>query len=383
MAYITRNRKNGNIIILDPMYDAGEEHPLGELLFSFLDLNLEEYKDVYNFIGYDNLFNYSDFQSLGEKYPDTYNQIYPFIKRIDSDADEDVLRSYSLYYLTENQDTFSELYQHPFFSYSDAVEATDLLSYRDVYEDLDFYSLQQCFTDLIEFCFISNDPKIEGLDKNERFFLFSAAMPFFKTDFFLKRTYYCYPHNLFDKARMTLFSTFEETKENITKWGHLNYKEILQLLDHSTIEEVQKSTTLVDVSLCTSLHDFLVFELHELLSSDIEVKRCKNCGKLFIPSGKYNTDCCDRIPKGEKYSCKKIMAQKRRKQKLSSDPIAKEYDRAYKRNYARVTNHKMTAEDFRLWTEEAAKKRDAFSAKYDSNPSDQLISEFKKYLGNK
>ena len=77
------------------------------------------------------------------------------------------------------------------------------------------------------------------------------------------------------------------------------------------------------------------------------------------------------------------MAQKRRKEKVNSNPIVKEYERAYKRNYARVTSHKMNAEDFRLWTEEAAKKRDAFSAEYDSNPSDQIISEFKKYLGNK
>lgn len=77
------------------------------------------------------------------------------------------------------------------------------------------------------------------------------------------------------------------------------------------------------------------------------------------------------------------MAQKRRKKKINSNPIVKEYERAYKRNYARVTNHKMNAEDFRLWSEEATQKRDAFSAEYNSNPSDQLISEFKKYLGNK
>ena len=80
---------------------------------------------------------------------------------------------------------------------------------------------------------------------------------------------------------------------------------------------------------------------------------------------------------------KKIAAISARKNKVRNNPILKEYERAYKRNYARVTNHKMTAEDFRLWTEEATQKRDAFSAEYDSNPSDQLISDFKKYLGNK
>ena len=43
----------------------------------------------------------------------------------------------------------------------------------------------------------------------------------------------------------------------------------------------------------------------------------------------------------------------------------------------------MTADDFRLWTEAAIKKRDLLSKKYENTPSEQLITEFKKYLGNK
>ncbi|HIY62298.1 MAG TPA: hypothetical protein H9730_02230 [Candidatus Mediterraneibacter stercoripullorum] len=94
------------------------------------------------------------------------------------------------------------------------------------------------------------------------------------------------------------------------------------------------------------LRNIMAIEFHKMIEHNVRIKRCKNCGRYFILKGDYATDYCER-------------------------------------NYARVTNHKMTAEDFRLWTEEATQKRDAFSAEYDSNPSDQLISDFKKYLGNK
>lgn len=131
------------------------------------------------------------------------------------------------------------------------------------------------------------------------------------------------------------------------------------------------------------LRNIMAIEFHKMVEHNIRIKRCKNCGRYFILKGDYATDYCDRISPQGKFSCKKIAAISARKNKVRNNPILKEYERAYKRNYARVTNHKMTAEDFRLWTEEAAQKRDAFSAEYTSNPSDQLISEFKKYLGNK
>ena len=68
---------------------------------------------------------------------------------------------------------------------------------------------------------------------------------------------------------------------------------------------------------------------------------------------------------------------------LSSNPILKEYEKAYKRNYARATHKKISKESFRAWAEEAANKRDVLSAKYLADPDENLVKEFKQYLGNR
>ena len=65
---------------------------------------------------------------------------------------------------------------------------------------------------------------------------------------------------------------------------------------------------------------------------------------------------------------------------LSSNPILKEYEKAYKRNYARATHKKISKESFRAWAEEAANKRDVLSAKYLADPDENLVKEFKEKI---
>lgn len=182
---------------------------------------------------------------------------------------------------------------------------------------------------------------------------------------------------------MELYHAFTQNHSD-TEWFNCNPTSILNLLTDETINQIHNSNVhLFNVTLCETPFDFLAFELREFFVKDINIKCCANCGQFFIPTGRYNTDCCDRIPEGQKYTCKKIMAQKRRCKKANSNPIIKEYERAYKRNYARVSNGNMTSENFRLWVEKTTKKRDDFIAKYHTTPSNQLITEFKNYLGNK
>ena len=44
---------------------------------------------------------------------------------------------------------------------------------------------------------------------------------------------------------------------------------------------------------------------------------------------------------------------------------------------------KISKESFRAWAEEAANKRDVLSAKYLADPDENLVKEFKQYLGNR
>lgn len=131
------------------------------------------------------------------------------------------------------------------------------------------------------------------------------------------------------------------------------------------------------------LRNIIAIEFHQAVAQNIKVKRCRNCQKYFVLKGDYATNFCDRVIHGQKYTCKKFAAIQTRKKKIQNNPILKEYEKAYKRNYARLANHKIAKEDFRLWTEEAAQKRDEFSSKYTSTPSEEIVTEFKAYLGNR
>lgn len=234
-----------------------------------------------------------------------------------------------------------------------------------------------------QYPYINNNPRIAPLSKQERYFLFSSLTPWEGDTLYIKKQLYPSDFNLRDSIGWGALLPFVENDT----YKYLPNEDpdiVLDLLTDEDIKKVQNSNIqLLDAVYCDIPFDFLSFELRELFLKDFEVKRCANCGKFFIPSGKYSTDCCDRILPGQKYSCKKIMAQKRRKAKITSDPITKEFSRAYKRNYARITNDKMSQEDFRLWLDEARQKRNILSQKYQESKSDQIIYDFKKYLGNK
>ncbi len=133
----------------------------------------------------------------------------------------------------------------------------------------------------------------------------------------------------------------------------------------------------------SAIERYLMEELFLLIKLNIRIKKCSNCGKYFILKGDYATDYCDRIIDGQKYTCKKFAAIQARKKKVKSNPVIREYEKAYKRYYARVTNKKLSNEDFRLWTEEASKKREEAAARYAASPSEDIIKEFKEYLGNR
>ena len=51
--------------------------------------------------------------------------------------------------------------------------------------------------------------------------------------------------------------------------------------------------------------------------------------------------------------------------------------------YARNKNHKTTSEEFKSWVDTATLQRDLYNKRYESNPSQDIINEFKNFLGNK
>lgn len=379
MSYIGLS-KNSKVVLINEITESGELFSMGEILFSFLEMDFSKYNKVYKTINKSD-FSYEDFYYLESQYPQTYEDIIRHYTLPSVNNAPAELQQLALPFLLENQDDFHYLYDHPVFECTNIAHGA--CDFRREHNDLNFFYLQQYCESLLDFCFISDDCRLKNLSKQERYFIFSAATPYMDSLFYSKNTFFTSPCDLRDSIRMTLFDEHQKTHE-IYDWINGNPLDILSLLTDATIDKVHNSNIkLLDVSYCETPFDLLAFELREFFLKNIEVKRCANCGKFFIPSGNYNTDCCDRVPNGEKYSCKKIMARKRRREKEHSDPIIKEYNRAYKRNYARVSNHKMDPNDFRLWVDTASKKRDDLSLQYQQSESEQIIIDFKKYLGNK
>ena len=140
MPYISLN-KDSNTILLNENAGFGTQLAFGELLFSFLEIDLTGYDKLYKIIDSDN-FSYDDFLFLQSQYPQTYKNIIcrnaiPTIKNNDLAN----LQQLALPFLLENQDDFHCLYNHPVFEYTNiSLGACDFQ--RD-HNELNFSYLQQ------------------------------------------------------------------------------------------------------------------------------------------------------------------------------------------------------------------------------------------------
>lgn len=346
------------------------EYPVGKALFDFIELDLQEYNNYRILIN-----NLLDDCFLKEKKAKYVKEIEKLISRVYANATNLKKRRnkpQTFKELIKNGDMGSfmmniseKIGNHPYCHFCIAEER-DLLDEYGL--DLLFY--QEHFKELIEFCLDqSYNPLLNQLTAEQRYFLWKQKNlnPMFPVE----------QSNINSRTNTVLLSPNNSLK-NSDSIIHSN--EITQ----ETIDII-KATPIIPVQLyyCNTPIQYAICEFNALIKINAKVKKCKHCGKYFILKGDYATEYCDRIIDGEKFTCKKIAAIQTRKNKIKQNPILKEYERAYKRNYARVTNHKMTSEDFRLWTEEATQKRNETSIQYESSPSDDIITEFKKYLGNK
>ena len=254
----------------------------------------------------------------------------------------------------------------------------DDMSDDSVVEHVFPHILQEQYREAFIFCFdVDFHPILKNLTAEKRLYLFNNL----------------YPHNSI--AFQDIKSEFV-TKDMINDIEFTNeYKDLVAeekcffdwFNNHADSDLIKKVSNLnihrFQLYETYNLRNIIAIEFQKMVEHNVKIKKCKHCGKYFILKGDYATEYCDRIVDGEKFTCKKIAAMHSRKVKIQNNPILKEFERAYKRNYARVTNKNMTNEQFRIWVDEATKRRDILSAEYETTPSDVLISEFKKYLGNK
>ena len=296
MAFMNYNINENRMFIFEERTQTSYEAPIGDLLFSFLELDLKQYNMLYDFIGNTSCSIEKKKEYLSSEYPQTTNE---FEILFQADTAESFLP-----FLLMNQDTFYDIYQHPYLSCSVTFNEGHVCNFDDMYHDCNLAELQKRFKELLDFCFLPSERiDINELSSIERYYLFTTSklfrykyVPNFQTTLFFSPTAF-------------YTSLLEKNLLHNPNAENFNMNEISSEL----VQQIKGKVKIAKVNECNTVEDFLFFEFYTLLSQNLSIKRCANCGKLFIPSGKYNTDCCDRIPNGEKYSCKKIMAQKRRK----------------------------------------------------------------------
>lgn len=223
-------------------------------------------------------------------------------------------------------------------------------------------------------CNLDFKPRLNTLTPVQRYYLFTNY--YTKTNIFDSSI-----HHL--KTGLTINDeSFNEKLINFLWDENFDYlmdpfsEEMVTFIQNKTIEPLY-------IYPVFTVYDCLLFEFTKMIELNIQVKICKNCGKYFILKGDYMTDYCDRVPEGKKSTCKKIAAIRTRKNKVRNNPILKEYERAYKRMYARVSNKQMSRDEFLMWSDEVSIKRDEYLQLFQENPSENLLMDFKDLLGNK
>lgn len=121
--------------------------------------------------------------------------------------------------------------------------------------------------------------------------------------------------------------------------------------------------------------DQIRFELFKVIQNNFVIKKCANCGRLFIPL-KTDKQYCDNLYLNAGKSCAEIGATKKHKEKISDSLILKEFQREYKRMYGLHYNNskKFTEAKFKKWSKQARELRD--------KNTDDKIEDFKEELKN-
>ena len=146
----------------------------------------------------------------------------------------------------------------------------------------------------------------------------------------------------------------EQTDEEFRKYWHSDF--VMKLGKKADGYDVQQFVVLENID------DMLRYELVQTLVQGIGFKRCKNCGMLFVPSGRSDTLYCDFVADGEEYSCRKIGANRQAKKKIAEDPVLQEHRRAYQRLNKRKELGYMEEAAFEVWSEEASIRRKQYEA---------------------
>jgi len=121
---------------------------------------------------------------------------------------------------------------------------------------------------------------------------------------------------------------------------------------------ITKPPEVVELYEINSIVDLFRFEFVKMIEHDVFIKKCKNCGRYFIPRRRADAEYCDRTFGDGGRKCSEVGATLRYEKKVAENPVLEAYAKAYKRFNSRTRTKKMTQSEFLSWSEQARKRRD-------------------------
>lgn len=106
-----------------------------------------------------------------------------------------------------------------------------------------------------------------------------------------------------------------------------------------------------------SVQDWFRYEFMYLAKGNVLYKQCKNCGRFFIPSGRSDSEYCERIDSASGKTCKEVGAINTFAKKHENDEIHQAYTKAYRRMDSRKRTMYISKKEFTEWSKTAREKR--------------------------
>lgn len=128
-------------------------------------------------------------------------------------------------------------------------------------------------------------------------------------------------------------------------------EQLKAILEDNAIDVVQ-------MYVINDLDDLIRFELLNIITNELVLKKCKYCGHYFVPYGRSDMEYCSRVYSGENKPCDQIGAMKLYQAKKQDDPVEMAFKRAYRRMNSKARRKIITQSEFYNWSEQARKKRD-------------------------
>ena len=140
---------------------------------------------------------------------------------------------------------------------------------------------------------------------------------------------------------------------------------VTELLDLSSFLQKKTSAqpgydtvpTVHEVYDIETINDWFRFELISLVRDNIPYKKCRTCGKFFIPAGRSDREYCSRFNPKYGKPCREIGATLTFENRHKDDRIHRAYTQAYRRMDSRKRTRYISRAEFAEWGRIAREKR--------------------------